>query len=170
MEDSLLKCLSQVVEFDCPDKGNINNIDKDIMLFWQKIIRQSNQLPEKEMDTDCAQDQSTQSSCYNTINGILEPIFDEMKMSEEFLTKIEKNRLGENPQTVILYDIVHDRLFLNYLQRIVVKEALNQAIDNKRHQCRDKSDQFLLYVREKWGVGKSKVIKAIYLKFSFLKK
>lgn len=46
-------------------------------------------------------------------------------MSKEFLIKIDKNHLGENVQAVILYDIIQDRLPLNYFQRIVVEKALN---------------------------------------------
>lgn len=83
---------------------------------------------------------------------------------------MEKDCLGKNLQTVIPCNIIQDRLFLNYLQRIVIEKALNHTIVNKRRQYQDKSDQFLLYIRKKGGVGKSRVIKAIYLRFNFLKK
>lgn len=83
---------------------------------------------------------------------------------------MEKDCLGKNLQAVIPCDIIQDRLFLNYLQRIVMEKALNYTIVNKRRQCQDKSDQFLLYIRKKGGVGKSRVIKAIYLRFNFLKR
>lgn len=56
------------------------------------------------------------------------------------------------------------------MQRVVVEKALNHAIINKRRQYQDKSNQFLLYIRENGGVGKSKIIKAIYLGFNFLKR
>lgn len=74
-------------------------------------------------------------SRYNTTTGILEPIFDKIKMLEKFLTKIEKDRFGKNPQAIILCDIIQDQLSLNYLQRVVIEEAFNQAIVNKRRQC-----------------------------------
>lgn len=101
---------------------------------------------------------------------MLEPIVDEMEMSKEFLTEMENDCLGENPQAIILCHIIQDRLLLNHLQRIVVEEALNHAIINKRRQCQDKCDQLLLYVRGEGGVGKSRVVKAIHLGFSFLKR
>ena len=56
------------------------------------------------------------------------------------------------------------------MQRIVVEKVLNYAILNKRFQCQDKSDQFLLYTRREGEVRKSRVVKVIYLGFSFLKK
>lgn len=120
------------------------------------------------MDYD--QDDSNISSHHNPSTGILEPIIDEIEMSEEHLTKVEYNRLGENPQAVILCNIIQNRLPLNHLQRVVIEEALNHAIVNKGNQCGHRSDQLLLYVRGEGGVGKSRVVKAIYLGFSFLKR
>ncbi len=45
---------------------------------------------------------------------------------------------------------------------------LNHAILNKGSQYHHRSKQLLLYVKGEGGVGKSRVIKAIYLGFSFL--
>ncbi len=56
------------------------------------------------------------------------------------------------------------------MQRVVVKEVLNYAICNEGNQCHLRSDQLLLYVREEGGVRKSRIVKAIYLEFSFLKR
>ena len=47
---------------------------------------------------------------------------------------------------------------------------LNHAISNKMNQCHHRSKQFSLHVRSKEKVEKSKVVKAIQLKFSFLKR
>lgn len=47
---------------------------------------------------------------------------------------------------------------------------LNHAILNKGNQCRHKSEQLLLYVQGEGGVGKSRIVKAIHLGFSFLKR
>lgn len=91
-------------------------------------------------------------------------------MSKDFLTEIEKDFLGKNLQAIILCDIIQDRLFLNYLQRIIIEKTLNYTIVNTRYQYQDRSDQFLLYVRGKGGVGKSRIVKAIHLEFSFLKR
>lgn len=47
---------------------------------------------------------------------------------------------------------------------------LNHAIFNKKNQCHYKSEQFLLYVKEEGRVEKDRIVKAIYLRFGFLKK
>lgn len=65
-------------------------------------------------------DKSSQLSYYTARIGIFELIFDRIKMSKKFLTKIEKNCFGKNLQAVIIYDIILDWLFLNYLQRIII--------------------------------------------------
>ena len=83
-------------------------------------------------------------------------------MSEEDLTKIKSNCLGYNLQAILLYDIIKDRLFLNYLQLIVIEKVLNYAIFNKRNKCYYKSFQLLLYVRGQERVRKSRIIKAIH--------
>lgn len=62
IEDFLLIHFCQVAEFDCPDIGNINNINENIVSLQQDIICQSSQLSEKKMDTDYTQNQSTQLS------------------------------------------------------------------------------------------------------------
>ncbi len=56
------------------------------------------------------------------------------------------------------------------MQKIVVKEVLNHVICNKENQYHLRSDQLLLYVRKKGRVRKSKIVKAIHLGFSFLKR
>lgn len=106
IEDFLLIHYCQVAEFDYPNIGNINNINKDIMLLWQDIIHWSGQLLEEKIDTNCIQDQSSQLNHYNAKIGILELIFDEMEISEEFSTKIEKDCLDKNLQAIILYNII----------------------------------------------------------------
>ena len=170
IEKSLFICHCQVAKYDHPDIGNIDNTNEDVISLWQKVIRRGGQIPEEDIDIDYNQDDSNISSHHNPSIGILELIIDEIEMSEEHLTKVEYNRLGENPQAVILCDIIQNQLPLNHLQMVVVEEALNHAILNKRNQCRHRSDQLLLYVRGEGGVGKSRVIKAIYLGFSFLKR
>lgn len=39
---------------------------------------------------------------------MLEPIFDEMEMSEAVLTKIDWNCLGNDLDSLVLYDIIQD--------------------------------------------------------------
>lgn len=59
MEESLLIRRYQVVQVDCPDIGDINNIDEDIVSSWQELIRRSGKLPEEEVDIDHIQDLSS---------------------------------------------------------------------------------------------------------------
>lgn len=106
----------------------------------------------------------------NIFTGILDLIVDEITMSKEHLIQIEYNRLGENSQAIILCNIIYNWLSLNYLSRILVEEALHHIITNKGNQYRNRSDQFLLYIKGKRRVGKSRVIKVIYLGFCFLRR
>lgn len=119
---------------------------------------------------DYNQHESNLSAGSDSLTGILEPIIDKIEMLEEYLTKVESSRLSDNPQAIILYDIIQDRLFLNHLQRVIVEEVLNHAILNKGNQCHLRSYQLLLYIRGEGGVGKSRIVKTIHLGFSFLKR
>lgn len=56
------------------------------------------------------------------------------------------------------------------MESVVIKKASNYAILNKKNQCHHRGDQFLLYVREKGGIRKNRIVKAIYFEFSFLKR
>ncbi len=114
--------------------------------------------------------ESNSSRHHGAATGFLEPLMDKVEMSEELLAEVEYNRFSENPEVFILCDIIQDRLPLNHLQRVIVKEVLNHAILNKGNQCHHRSEQLLLYVRGERGVGKSRVVKAIHLGFSFLKR
>lgn len=104
--------------------------------------------------------QPCKPSSHNAGMGTLELVFNEMEMSETLLTDMERERLGDDPQAVILCEIIQNQPSLNKLQLVVIEEALKHAIVNKGRQCRHRDEQFLLYVRGKGGVGKSRVVKA----------
>ena len=131
IEESLLICRWQLAKHNYYDIGNIDNVSEDVISLWQEVIYRGGQLPEKDIDMDYNQDDSHISSHQNLFEEILELIIDEIEISEEHLTKVEYNRLGKNPQAVILCDIIQNRLPLNHLQRVVVEKALNHAILNK---------------------------------------
>ncbi len=122
------------------------------------------------MDIDYNHYKSNPSNHFNSLMGILEPIIGRIEMSEEHLTKVESSRFDDNSLAIILINIIQDQLPFNQLQRVVVKKVLNHTICNKANQCCLRSDQLLLYVRREGGVGKSRIIKAIHLGFSFLKR
>ncbi len=85
------------------------------------------------MDMDYDHYKSNPLSHYDSSMGILEPIIGKIEMPEEYLTKVESSRLGDNPQAIILCDIIQDQLPLNHLQRVVVEEVLNHAICNEEN-------------------------------------
>ncbi len=159
-------------ELDRPDIGYMDHVSEDVISLWQEIIRLGDQPTEIDinMDIDYDHHKSNLSSHPNSLTGILEPIIGEIKISEKHLTKVKSNHLGDNLQVIILYDIIQDRLLLNYLQRLVIEKVLNYAIRNEKNQCHLRNDQLLLYVRGERRVGKSRIVKSIYLGFSFLKR
>ncbi len=170
IEDSLTICQCQVNEFDCLSINDIDQVSTDIMVLWQEIIRYGGQHIAIDVNMEDSQFESNLSGHHGTATEFLEPLIDEIEMSEELLTKVKYNCLSENIEVIILYDIIQDRFPLHHLQRVVVKKVLNHAILNKGNQCYHRSKQLLLYVRGEGGVRKSRVIKAIHLGFSFLKR
>ncbi len=172
IKKSLTICRCQGDELNRPNIDNINHVSEDVISSWQEIICHGSQ--PKEVDTDMDMDynyyKSNSSGHLNSLTGILEPIIGKMEMSKEHLTKIKSSRLGNNSQAIILCDIIQGRFSLNYFQRVVVEEVLNHTILNEGNQCHYKSDQLLLHVRRDGRVGKSRIVKAIYLGFSFLKR
>lgn len=46
-------------------------------------------------------DNSCQTTYQNPLTGMLEPIFEEMEMSEAVLTEIDKSRLSDDPNPVV---------------------------------------------------------------------
>ncbi len=161
MEDFLTICRCQVDKFDHPSTDDIDQVSTDVVSSWQEIIRCDGQPAAIDADIEDGQFESNSSGHHGAATRFLEPLIDEIEMSEELLTEVEYNRLSENPEVIILCDIIQDRLPLNHLQRVVVEEVLNHAILNKENQCHYRSEQLLLYVRGEGGVRKSRVVKAI---------
>lgn len=149
---------------------NIDYVNKDVVSLWQKIIRHGDQPTEINTDMNYDQHRFNPSGHSNSSMRIIKPIIDKIEMSEKHLTEVEYSRLSKNPQAIILYDIIQDWLFLNPLQRVIVKKVLSYAILSKGNQYYHRSKQILLYVRGKRGVGKIRILKAIHLRFSFLKR
>ena len=108
IEEFLPICRCQVDKFDYFDISNIYYVSKDVVLSWQEIIRRSGQLI--EIDTDMDMDYNYYKSNLlghpNSLTGILKPIIGEIKMLEEYWTKIGSSRLGNNLQAIILCDII----------------------------------------------------------------
>ena len=100
---------------------------------------------------------------------MLKPIFNELEMTKIVLTKFNESWLDKNPDPVVLYNIIQDQLSLNIFQRVVTQEVLSHVISNKKCQCLGRDKQLLFYIRRERGVGKRKIIEAIYLGFSLLK-
>ncbi len=132
-EKSLTICRCQVDELDRPDISNIDHVSEDIVLLWQEIIRHSGQPTEidTDMDMDYDHHESNLSDHPHFSTRYLEPIIGKIEMSEEYLTEVESSCLGDNPQVIILSDIIQDRLPFNHLQIVVVDEVLNHTICNE---------------------------------------
>lgn len=115
IEESLIICHYQIDKFNLSDLDNINYISKDVVSLWQEIIHYDDQEAEEDVDMYYVQNESNLSWHHYSFTRILEPIIDEIEMLEEHLTKLEYNWLGQNPQAIILCDIIKDRLSLNHL-------------------------------------------------------
>ncbi len=76
------------------------------MASWQEIIHCNGQPAAIDADMEDGQFESNLSDHHGAATGFLEPLMDEIEMSEELLTKVEYNRLSENPEVIILYDII----------------------------------------------------------------
>ena len=53
---------------------------------------------------------------------------------------------------------------------MVAEETLHHAITVERNQCSNKSQQLLFYVKDEGRIRKSRVVKAIYMRFMFLER
>ncbi len=141
-EDSLTIRRCQVDEFDCPSIDDIDQVSTDVVGSWQEIICCGGQPAAIDADIEDGQFESNSSGHHGAATGFLEQLIDKVEMLEELLTEVEYNRLSKNPDVIILYDIIQDRLTLNHLQRVVVEEVLNHPILNKGNQCHHRSEQF----------------------------
>lgn len=108
IEESFILCNYSVDELDCPDISNIDHINEDIILSWQKIIRCGSKSIEIDtnMDINYNHHKSNSSSHRNSLAEILELIIGEIKMLEEYLTKIESSYLDNNPEAIIFCGII----------------------------------------------------------------
>ncbi len=60
------------------------------------------------MDIDHNHRKFNSSGHHDFLTKILKPIIGKIEMSEEHLTKIESSRLSENPQAIVLCNIIQD--------------------------------------------------------------
>lgn len=108
IEKSLSICYCQVDKLNCSDICNINHVSKNIVSSWQKIIHRDNQLikADTNINIDYNYYKSNSLGHPNSLMGILEPIIRKIEMLEEHLTKIESSCFSNNPQSIILCDII----------------------------------------------------------------
>ena len=130
------------------------------------MISEGEELPETSVDVPNI---GYEVDDNNTV-GALEPIRGEILLGKRQLTPIKKAQIGDNLQVCILCDIIETQRFLNYLQHMVVEKTLHHAITIGRNQYNNRSQQLLLYVESESGVGKSRIIKAIHMRFMFLER
>ena len=58
------------------------------------------------MDIDYDHHKFNSSGYLDSLTEILDPIIGKIEMLEEYLTKIKSSRFGNNPQAIILCDII----------------------------------------------------------------
>ena len=97
-------------------------------------------------------------------------IHGKMAIGKNILTLIEKAQIRDNLQVCVLYDIIKTWLLFNDLQRMVVEETFYYTITVRRNQCSNRNQQLLVYVKIERKVGKSQVVKVIYMGFIFLER
>lgn len=83
-------------KLNCSDIGNINHISEDIISLWQKIIHYDGQPTKIDPDMNYNQHKSNSLSYFNLLIGILKPIIDKIKISKEYLIKVEYSHLSKN--------------------------------------------------------------------------
>ena len=99
MEKSFTICRYQIDKLDCLNIGNIDDINKDIVLLWYKIIFHNGQLIEVNTNINMNYNYYKFNSLRhpNSSTGILESIIGKIEMLEEYLTKIKSSRFSNNP-------------------------------------------------------------------------
>lgn len=131
IEKSLIICHCQVA-FDDPEIGDIDYINKNIISLLEKIIYHNGQQMKVDIDLDIDYNHYKSHSLGhpNSSTEILELIIGKIERLKEYLTEIKSSHLGNNPQTIILSDIILNWLIFNPLQRVVIEKVLNHAILN----------------------------------------
>lgn len=104
-DNSIPICHCQVAKIDSLDKEDINNVSQDTVALWQKIIRWGEYLPSERINTSDISN-IFQTLYQNTLSKMLKPIFDDLEMSGFILTDIDENWLDQNPDLVVLYNII----------------------------------------------------------------
>lgn len=124
LKESVVIRPCQVSELDQPDENNVKEISEETVQNWERMINEGGELPETSVDVA----NTGYEIDDNNPVGALEPIRGEILLGKGLLTPIEKAQIGDNPQACVLCDIIETRLFLNYLQRMVVEKTLHHAI------------------------------------------
>ena len=152
--------------------GIRSNISNNTMDLWKGV--QKFALNEDQDNTDETGEEqdhfhlNSLSSKIDALSGNLEPVLDNILLLDETPDGFPLGPTMLNADCKTVCDHIYDRLPLNNLQRLVVEEIINHIIKNKSRMHLDIEKQLLLYMQEKGGVGKSRVVKALEMGFAFL--
>lgn len=141
-------------------------INKKILLLWEALLTRKNELAETDFEE--LDDINQLAGAASSLSAILKLEFEKDFESGFLSTQFYQFQIGDNFQAVTICNIIHTILLLNKLQHLIVEQVFQTIIDSKGKQCINKDSQMLLYVRGEGGVGKSRVIKIIKIRFSLL--
>ena len=142
--------------------------DDDTISDWVTMQKQvaKNVLEQQAQQVD--PDRTTEHCNYNSEITLL-PSLDSMH-HETWSIDRARSLAGTDPTSNGVVDIVLAHLPLNQRQEIIVCEVIYHIMYNQATPRLEQSDQLLLVVRRKGGVGKSQVIKAIYRAYDVIGK
>lgn len=99
------------------------------------------------------------------------PIFNTMhlKMQNEIICYSQSdNELGLYFESTKLYNAINYILLINEMERLIEEKMFYSLSNISNSNCDQIKNKLLLYIHNKSGVGKSRVIYAIKLKCIFL--
>jgi hypothetical protein len=147
----------------------------EVLDLWQDKIKinASGQVPhdiDDENNFDDLDNDTLSSGVDAALSNTLIPIIDfiEEENDPTILQQIE--RLGPNPTGLAVTQVIQDTLPLYYKQALLVRSVLDHAIQLAGNPTVEAGNQLLLYTAGEGGTGKSRVIKAIELGYTLLRR
>lgn len=96
----------------------------------------------------------------------MESILNNFNIEDQVFSSLEP--LIPESISKLICKYIHNVLSPNKLQYLVIEGILDHIIGNKSKMQMAIEDQLLLYMRDKDGISKSRVIQALKIEFTFL--
>jgi PIF1-like helicase len=146
--------------------SEIRFLPEQILQQWERQLKTLVSFADTDDSADVTED--FMGSLSNDIDVGLRPL-----LPEDDLAKVQDLQLllDEDPSENAVIDLVSQMVPLNRKQRLVVKKIIQEALAWKDHPYDfSKRDQFLQYVRGEGGTGKTRIIKAIVVALTLLRR